>query len=88
MPQRKNAIKALKVSETKRVKNIRRQKKVKTAVKSLNKDLAAQKIDQAREALPKTCKELDKAAAKGFIHANKAARLKSRLTKKVNAVKA
>mgnify|MGYP001268554960 FL=1 len=88
MPQRKNAIKALKVSETKRVKNLRRQKKVKTAVKSLAKDLATQKVDQARDALPKTYKELDKAAAKGFIHPNKAARLKSRLTKKVNAAKA
>ena len=35
-----------------------------------------------------TTKKLDKAAARGVIHKNKAARLKSRLAKQVNATKA
>ncbi|HRU07318.1 MAG TPA: 30S ribosomal protein S20 [Candidatus Brocadiia bacterium] len=35
-----------------------------------------------------TCRSLDKIAAKGIIHPNKAARLKSRLTRKANALAA
>ena len=46
--------------------------------------------DSAKTAteLSATAKQLDKAAAKGVIHRNKAARLKSRLAKKANTAKA
>ena len=43
---------------------------------------------QAGPALAAAAKQLDKAAAKGVIHKNKAARMKSRLAKKVNAAAA
>ena len=38
---------------------------------------------EVREALPKAVSEIDKAAAKKVLHRNKAARLKSRLARKV-----
>jgi small subunit ribosomal protein S20 len=41
--------------------------------------------DEAQVAVKKTIADLDVAARKGVIHANKAARTKSRLAKKLNA---
>ena len=44
--------------------------------------------DDGDEALRLAVKRLDKAAAKGVIHKNQAARRKSRLMQKVNAARA
>jgi small subunit ribosomal protein S20 len=52
--------------------------RVKTATRSLG-------TDDAPEALRVAQKRLDKAASKGVIHKNQAARRKSRLAKKANA---
>jgi len=41
--------------------------------------------EEAQAAVKKTITDLDVAARKGVIHANKAARTKSRLAKKLNA---
>jgi small subunit ribosomal protein S20 len=43
---------------------------------------------EAGEKLPEVAAMIDKLAKKGVIHKNKAANLKSKLTKKVNALKA
>jgi small subunit ribosomal protein S20 len=45
--------------------------------------LAAAGTDQEAELLRLAVKRIDKAAAKGVVHKNTAARLKSRLTKRV-----
>jgi small subunit ribosomal protein S20 len=42
----------------------------------------------ASEQLPEVISMIDKLAKKGIIHKNKAANLKSKLTRRVNAVKA
>jgi small subunit ribosomal protein S20 len=55
--------------------------RTKTAVRA-----AEQGRDDADEALRLAVKRLDKAASKGVIHKNAAARRKSRLMKKVTAV--
>lgn len=39
--------------------------------------------EKAKELLPQLMKAADKAAAKGAIHKNKAARIKSRMMKKI-----
>jgi len=43
-------------------------------------------VEQARTAAQAANKELDKAAAKGVIHKNKAARQKSRLMQRLNCM--
>ena len=44
-------------------------------------------VSAAKEDVHAAIKNIDKAASSGLIHKNKAARLKSRLTKKLNNLK-
>ena len=71
-------------SEAKRTRNRIRKNAVKNAVKKLrlNKDKKS-----ASEQLTSVASLLDKLAKNNFIHKNKAANLKSKLTKHVNALK-
>jgi small subunit ribosomal protein S20 len=59
---------------------------LKTRVKTATRDAQATgEPDPNAESVRLAMKKLDKAAAKGIIHPNQAARRKSRLMKKVNA---
>ena len=80
MPQHKSCAKRMKTSEKARQRN----KKTKSIMRG---SLAAYKADKEKspEMLKTVAKALDKAAAKKVIHKNKAARLKSRLTKQAAA---
>ena len=82
MPITKSAKKALSGSERKRVVNVRRKKKVDSAIKDVKKITVATKSD-AKSALSKAYKELDKAAKKGLIKKGAADRKKSRLSKMI-----
>lgn len=85
----KSAKKAHRVSLRKRVFNIRRKRALTNATKSVKK-LAATNPGEARESLSAAYKAIDKAAKRGIIKPNTAARKKSRLaaTVKRAAVKA
>lgn len=74
MPVTKSAKKILKQSRRRRVLNERVQKDYKAAVKSF-------RIKPTLEALKTTASSLDRAVTKKVIHKNKAARLKSNLSK-------
>jgi small subunit ribosomal protein S20 len=80
MPIIKSAKKALRGSERKRVFNIRRQKKVETAVKDIKKLVGEKKVKEAKAALALAYKALDKAAKAGTIKKGAADRRKSRLS--------
>jgi len=41
-------------------------------------------VDEARASLPQLQKAVDKAAARGVIHPNRAARMKARLAKSIH----
>ena len=89
MANTKSAIKQIRVSERKRQRN----RPVKTRVKNaLGKAVTAIAGDVAAEdtlaAVTEAISQLDRAASKGVIHANNAARRKSRLMKKLNAARA
>lgn len=88
MPNIKSAIKRVKKSEKRRLRNAMIKSDLRTAVKKAN--IAIENKDQTavKELLLNATKKLDKAASKGVIHKNKAARLKSRLMKKANALNA
>lgn len=75
----KNAKKAVRTSERKRVYNLRRTTAMREVVKSVKKAAAAANTEEAKALLPKAYKAIDKAAKRGVIKANTAARKKSRL---------
>jgi small subunit ribosomal protein S20 len=61
--------------------------RARTAVKNTRELVASKDASGAKEELTKAIKALDKAAGKGVIHPNNAARRKARLMKAVNALK-
>ena len=81
MPITKSAKKALRGSKKKRVFNIRRKTVLKDVVKDMQKLVKEGKKDEATKLLPKAQQAIDKAAKRGVIKKNTAARKKSRLAK-------
>lgn len=79
----KSGKKAHRASLRRRVFNVRRSKAMKDAVKDLTKLVAEKSAQGAEKALPTLYKAIDKAAKSGTIKKNTAARMKSRLTKRV-----
>jgi len=86
MPNKKSAAKELRKAVKRNAANKRVSDKLKNAVKSSLKLIKAgdKKI---KEDYTKTIKAIDKAAKKGVIKKNTASRKKSRLMKKINALK-
>ena len=82
----KSAIKRIRQSEKRRVRNRAVRSRMRTYVKRAN--TAIVKGDDAVEAVRTAISELDRAAKKGVIHPNNAARRKSRLMHKLNAAEA
>ena len=83
MPITKSAKKALRQSKTRRVGNLKRINAYKNSIKQFRKTVAAGQIDQAKAMLSDVYQTLDKAAKRGVIKPNKAARLKSSAMKAV-----
>ena len=81
MANHKSALKRIRQNEVRRLRNRYYHKTARTAMKVLRneEDKAA-----ASEQLPKGISLLDRLAKKNIIHKNKAANLKSKLTKHVN----
>jgi small subunit ribosomal protein S20 len=82
----KSAIKRIRVSERKRTQNKPIRTAAKTYVSKAEKSIAAGKPDDAAAAVGSAMSALDKAAEKGIIHRNNAARRKARLMKKYNSL--
>lgn len=80
MPITKSAKKALRVSDRKRVFNLRRKKNVENALRELKKLVKEKKAKEATNALSKVYQALDKAAKGNTISKNTASRKKSRLS--------
>jgi small subunit ribosomal protein S20 len=76
----KNAKRAIRVSERKRVSNDKRRRNMKEAVKTVRKSIASNNKTSADD-LKKAYQALDKAAKRGTIKKGNAARKKSRLAK-------
>jgi small subunit ribosomal protein S20 len=84
VPNIKSAIKRVKVSEKRRLRNASQKSALRTAVKAFESAVAANNVESAKVALIAASKKLDKAVTKGLIHKNAANRKKSRLAKKLN----
>lgn len=87
MPITKGAQKAHRVSEKKRVFNVRRKGAMKDVTKEIQKAAAAGDSKKAQELVPKAYKAIDKAAKRGVIKPNTAARKKSKISATVKAAK-
>lgn len=88
MPITTGAKKALRGSERKKVFNIRRKSAMKDVTKTVDKAVLAGDTKKAEELLPAAYKAIDKAAKRGVIKPNTAARKKSRLTARIVKAKA
>ena len=84
MANTKSAIKRLRSSERRRLRNRVYIGRARTSVKKARVLMAEGKSEEAREAVQVAIRALDKAAAKGIIHKNNAARRKSRLMQQFN----
>lgn len=85
MPNIKSAIKRAKSTQKKSQYNKSQRTEVRTIVK-MAKTAIENNSSDAKEAVDKAIVKIDKAAGKGKIHKNTAARKKSRLTKALNAI--
>jgi len=86
MPNIKSAIKRVKTSEARNAHNTQVKSAMRTAVKKVEASVSLNDAAAAKDALTAAASKLDKAAAKGLIHKNAAARKKSRLMKKANSL--
>ncbi len=83
MPQHKSAEKRVRQNEKRRLRNVQKRSRMKTAIKKVK---SASDKETASTELKNTISILDKMAIKGIIHRNKAAHIKSKLTRHVNAM--
>jgi small subunit ribosomal protein S20 len=82
----RNAKKAIRTSARKRVFNVRRKRVLHDEVKTLQTFIKEGKKAEAEKHLPTAYKAIDKAAKRGVIKANTAARKKSRLAKAIEQI--
>ena len=86
MPITQSAVKNLRKTERRTLRNKAVDSRLRTALRKVRTHLAAKKRDEAEAALASALPLIDRAAAKGFIHKNAAARYKSRLVKQISAL--
>jgi len=83
-----SAKKRVRQNEKRRIINRSRKSRIKTQVKRFEATLEKGEVETASEQLRLLTKKLDKTAATSTMHKKTAARKKSRLAKKLNALKA
>lgn len=79
MPNTRSALKELRKAQRRRERNRAIRTRVRTFVKYARQAIAQADLEAAKQAISNAYRELDRAARKGVIHRNTAARLKSRL---------
>ena len=83
MPNIKSVMKDVKKSRERRLRNLATRSRIKTLVKKSKAAMDAQ-ADNTTALVNETISIVDKAAKRGIIHRNAAARRKSRLMKRAN----
>jgi small subunit ribosomal protein S20 len=83
----KSALKRIRSSEKRRLLNRQFRTQARTYVKRARTQIDAGELEEAQKAVADAIRALDKAAEKGIIHKNNAARRKSRLVSQLNEAK-
>lgn len=86
MPNIKSSIRSVKTDAERRAKNSAVKSQIRTATRKTVEAVEAGAVEDAKKALVQATSVIDKAASKGILHKNTAARKKSNLTAKVNAL--
>lgn len=86
MPNIKSAKKRMRSNAKKAEVNTLVSSSMKTAIKKFEKEVKAANKEAASNNLNIALQRIDKAVTSGLVHKNKAARLKSRLNKKINTM--
>ena len=84
MPNIKSAIKRVKITKVRTLRNASARSALRTALRRFENALRERDVETAQLALRGATRSLDKAVTKGIVHRNYAARKKSRLTKRFN----
>lgn len=86
MANKKSAIKRMRQNEKRRLHNRLFRGRARTEVKKARLAIESGELENARAATQDAVTALDKAASRGIIHKNNAARRKSRLMKQLAAL--
>ena len=86
MPHRRTSLKAQRKDKNRRLRNLKIKRDIKKATKLFNSYLLAKNIAEAKKFLSSVFSKLDKAAKKGIIKKNNAARKKSQLSRALSRV--
>ncbi len=81
----KSAKKSIRIIRERRTRNRSMTSALKTCIGKADKLIQGKELEPAQAAVKQATIALDRAAQKGLIHSNKAARSKSRLVKRLNA---
>lgn len=87
MPTTKSAKKRLRQSEEQRLRNRSTKSALRTQIRKVLTAVQAADVAKANDEFRLAAQRLDKAAAKGVIHVNRASRLKSRLQHAIKKAK-
>ena len=82
----KSSKKRIKVTQVKTLRNTMIKSALKTKIKKFETAIVTGNVDEAKVTYANVVKALDMAVTKGILHINKAARRKSRLAAKLNAL--
>lgn len=84
MAHTRSALKRIRQNERRRLRNQMVKTRVKTLVKRARQTIEAGDLEEAQLSVGEAISALDRAAARGILHRNNAARRKSRLMKRYN----
>ena len=88
MPNIKSSVKSIKRDQKRHLRNLAEKDRIRKARKNLLEAIEKNDVEEAKKLLSLAHKALDQAAANNTIHKNAAARKKSKLSLKVNAMTA
>lgn len=88
MANTKSAEKRIRQTPARRVRNKSYRTRMRNAVKALRQAVTEGDVEKAQALLPETLRLIDQTAGKQIVHANAAARTKSRLTRAVASMEA
>lgn len=86
MPNHRATAKSLRQNEKRQIRNVATKSKIRTLIKKVRGAVKQNNPDEARNYMQSAVSELDTAAKKKIIHANNAARHKSRLMQLVSSI--
>jgi len=84
VPNVKSAEKRVRTNERRRLRNRAAKSALKTGLKNANEAIAAQEPDTAKKAVQEAISLVGRTHRKGVINRNRAARLQSRMQKRLN----